>query len=726
MTSSMIPGAVLGGRYRLEDLLDDIDGARFWRATDTVLARSVAVHALDESDPRVDAMLEGARVSATVTDPHLLRVLDADIRDGMAWVINEWGTGHSLDEMVSGDRVLPPDRAAWLVREVAAAMAVAHRQDIAHGRLVPENVMVTESGTVRLIGFAIDSRLRRSDLRNGNYPDADDVTCDLFDLVGLLYTGLVGRWPGASTSAVPAAPRDGHGPLRPRQVRAGVPRPLDAICDRVLAHPTPGRTAHQLAAVLTEYIGELATADPGVVTSGEAPLPPIVLDDPEPEGVAGIEPEPPDEPPDEPPTNPRTNPSPSPNPSPNARTGPLPRIRSRSPVRSRSRRSSLTTSLPRTSRGTTRRRRRQPRSPPHRRIPAGDPSQPEPSSEDPDQPDATELFAALPDEGPAPEADRAPDPEATQVAVPAFEEPLTADDDTDWHRPREGEPPAPPPPLEPIAERPLFAPEGTRRTPKGTPPRSETHDWNTDTGTGAGTGSPPSHDTPSESTGPIWPFGEDPDSEPDDWEERTRSHWLRTPLIILLAVAAAGAVAVVWFLVGGKAGDPGSAASPSADPSSSTSTVPSGQVIKLAGAKDFDPFGDPPEENPDQVGNATDGKPDTAWTTLTYRGRPDLGGLKPGVGLVVDLGSIQNIGSVVLDLQGSKTDLSLYAAPTNADQPTNLDGLKEIAKKTGAGEQVQLKPRSAVRARYLVVWLTSLPPVAGGFRGAISEITVRS
>jgi hypothetical protein len=83
VTSSMIPGALLGGRYRLDDLLDDIDGARFWRATDTVLARSVAVHALDESDPRVDAMLEGARVSATVTDPHLLRVLDADL--ATAW-----------------------------------------------------------------------------------------------------------------------------------------------------------------------------------------------------------------------------------------------------------------------------------------------------------------------------------------------------------------------------------------------------------------------------------------------------------------------------------------------------------------------------------------------------------------------------------------------------------------------------------------------------------------
>ncbi len=722
MTSSMIPGAVLGGRYRLDDLLDDIDGARFWRATDTVLARSVAVHALDESDPRVDAMLEGARVSATVTDPHLLRVLDADIRDGMAWVINEWGSGQSLDEMITGGRVLPPDRAAWLVREVAAAIAVAHRQGIAHGRLVPENVMVTESGTVRLIGFAIDSRLRGSDVRNGNYPDADDITSDLFDLVGLLYTGLVGRWPGASVSAVSAAPRDAHGPLRPRQVRAGVPRPLDAICDRVLAHPTPGRTAHQLAAVLTEYIGELATADPGVITSSEAPLPALVLDEredpdepvspdlaeatavavpvlatPAPDVVPLEEPGPEPEPESEPAPGPEQSEEPEPTEPEDEGEG----------------EDFAPEDVPWDD------------EPEAGADPEPEPEPaPDPDSQEPDEPeDQTELFSALPDETPddQPEPEHAPDPEATQVSVPAFEEPLTADDDTDWHRPREGEPAAPPPPLEPVAERPLFAPEGTRRTPKGTPMRSETHDWNN-----GDTGSPPSHDSQTDSTGPIWPFGQDPDAEPDDWEERTKSHWLRTPLIILLALAAAGAVAVVWFLVGGKATDPGSAASPDADPSSSTSTVPAGQTVKPAGTKDFDPFGDPPEENPDEAGNAIDGDKSTAWTTLTYRGRPNLGGLKPGVGLVVDLGSIQNVGSVVINLQGSTTDLSLYAAPTSADQPTNLDGLKEIAQKNGAGEQVQLKPRSAVRARYLVVWLTSLPPVDGGFRGAISEITVRS
>ena len=119
---------MLAGRYRLDDLLDDIDGARFWRATDTVLARSVAVHVLAETDPRVDALLERR---AGLRDGH--RPAPAagarrrpPRRHGLG--VNEWGTGLSLDQMLSERRALPPDRAAWVVSEVAEAIAAAHRQ----------------------------------------------------------------------------------------------------------------------------------------------------------------------------------------------------------------------------------------------------------------------------------------------------------------------------------------------------------------------------------------------------------------------------------------------------------------------------------------------------------------------------------------------------------------------------------------------------------------------
>lgn len=264
-TSSMSPGTVLGGRYRLDDLLSDTAGAQFWRATDTVLARSVAVQVVAADDTRSEPLLEAARRSATVTDPHFLRVLDCDTDAGHAWVINEWGSGVSLDLMLQ-ESVLPPQRAAWLVREVAEAITAAHSQGVHHGRLVPENVLVTEAGAVKLIGSVIETVL--------DPPGPDDVRrgltgreADVVNLAGLLYAALVGRWPGTYESAIQKAPRASHSVLRPRQVRAGVPRTLDAICARVLnkeahQHVLPIETAHEIAAALSDFVGDPATAAP--------------------------------------------------------------------------------------------------------------------------------------------------------------------------------------------------------------------------------------------------------------------------------------------------------------------------------------------------------------------------------------------------------------------------------------------------------------------------------
>src|SRR3954463_9123857 len=150
------PGTVLAGRFALDVLLDEHGGARFWRATDQTLARSVAVHVLPESDARAGALLTAARTSALVTDGHLLRVLDAAAEDGVVYVVNEWGYGVSLDRMLA-EGPLPPRRAAWVVKEVAEAISTAHRNGVAHGRLLPENVMITEAGSVKLVGFVMAS-----------------------------------------------------------------------------------------------------------------------------------------------------------------------------------------------------------------------------------------------------------------------------------------------------------------------------------------------------------------------------------------------------------------------------------------------------------------------------------------------------------------------------------------------------------------------------------------
>jgi len=543
------PGTLLAGRFRLEDLLEETAGARFWRATDLTLMRDVAVHVIDESDPRSKALLGAARASATVTGPHLLRVLDAAVEDGVAYVVNEWGNGVSLDRMIL-EGPLPARQAAWMVREVADAIADAHASGIAHGRLIPENVMVNENGSVKLIGFVVDGVL------HGRHDSSlSDHESDVLNLAALLYAALVGKWPGTPGTTLAQAPRNHGRVLTPRQVRAGVPKALDRICDNVLNRSDPHfpiETAHEIKAALADFLGE---AGEGIALGRHA------------------------------------------------------------------------------------------------------------------APDAAERLS-LPDDG---------DPEATQAGLPAFDDETA----TGWA-----------PVEEPTQVHPL---QPSSKTPY----------------VGMGGGTAPTAWGPDAERVRVAP-------EPTQWRGGPPgTPWLR--LALLLAAVLALLVAVVFAFNLGRGGG-----EPNDDPGSSPgSQAPRATVLTPAAVRDFDPEGDPSEENPELVGDAHDGDPGTAWITMRYNDGPQLV-IKSGVGLLVDLGSEQEVSDVRVTLQGSPTDVHLLAAPEGATAPTDVGGLVEVASVTGAGATADLKPSEPVTTRYLVVWLTSLPSVSGGYQGGVAEIVVRS
>jgi serine/threonine protein kinase len=253
---AMRPGDVLAGRYRLVVLLHERSGGRFWRAWDNVLARYVALHLISVDDDRAPLLQDAAKLSATVADPHLLRVLDTNTLDGLCYVVNEWGEGTSLNNMIA-DEPLAPLRAAWLVAEAGSMVAAGHRAGVAHGRLVPENILLDTDGAVKVIGFAVDAALHGLPLER--------QSVDLFDFGGLLYAALTGRWAGVSDSGVPRAPMEHGRPLRARQVRAGVPRALDAICEDLLTGGGRLTSVQQAVDALMGWIG-----DPTVVAQAEA------------------------------------------------------------------------------------------------------------------------------------------------------------------------------------------------------------------------------------------------------------------------------------------------------------------------------------------------------------------------------------------------------------------------------------------------------------------------
>ena len=227
----------------------------------------MAVHVIPADDPRATAALTASTTSATVSDGRVLRVLDALEEDGHVSIVHEWGSGLSLDRLVAHEP-LPTRRAAWLVREVAEAIAVAHRHGVAHGRLLPENVMVNDAGSVKIAGFVVDGvllgRTRTTSGEDGKrpaVPPLSDHEADVRNLGGLLYAALTGRWPGSPDSVLPSAPAAERGLVcRPRQVRSGVPRALDLLCDRVLNAPEHGaravESAGQVGEALSAWLGE--------------------------------------------------------------------------------------------------------------------------------------------------------------------------------------------------------------------------------------------------------------------------------------------------------------------------------------------------------------------------------------------------------------------------------------------------------------------------------------
>ncbi len=258
-------GTILGGRYRMEEVLAETSRTITWRAFDQVLSRSVVCHLLPHDDERNSALLDAARRAAIATDSRFLRVLDAvacDEGEVGCYIVNEYTAGSTLEVLLNGGPLTGLE-AAWLVREVADALAGIHPLGLFHLRLNLDTILVTPTGNIRIAGLLIESVLhpyRQRTPTTGDDPEAIDVT----DLGRLLYATLVSRWPGGAEFGLAAAPEDGHGQwLTPRQVRAGVSPALDEITDQILGTPARHhapqlRSAIDVAQALTKVLG---TAD---------------------------------------------------------------------------------------------------------------------------------------------------------------------------------------------------------------------------------------------------------------------------------------------------------------------------------------------------------------------------------------------------------------------------------------------------------------------------------
>jgi hypothetical protein len=197
----------------------------------------------------------------------------------------------------------------------------------------------------------------------------------------------------------------------------------------------------------------------------------------------------------------------------------------------------------------------------------------------------------------------------------------------------------------------------------------------------------------------------------------------------LLALAVVVALAY-WFgssvlSVAGSVDDV-QGSTPSAGSSAAGSSSPkapaAGAVVPISTGTVYDPFGDGDPDHPEDVPQSYDGKPGTDWKTYRYKGGTDFGGLKPGVGVVYDLGGEKSLASVTVatTIPGTKMEIRTGDSPDG-----DIDSFAVAASGT-VQKSTDLTFDKAVTSRYVLVWVTGLVPVDGGFQADLAEVSVHA
>ena len=152
-------GTILGGRYRLVELLGQGGMATIYRAVDTQLGRDVAVKLLRPEylrDPDFSSRFrQEAQNAASLNHPNVVTVYDYGEDPSGPYIVMEYVDGEDLATILRRNGSLPPAQAARIAAAVARALAAAHARGIVHRDVKPGNVLIGRDGRVKVADFGI-------------------------------------------------------------------------------------------------------------------------------------------------------------------------------------------------------------------------------------------------------------------------------------------------------------------------------------------------------------------------------------------------------------------------------------------------------------------------------------------------------------------------------------------------------------------------------------------
>ncbi|HIS02449.1 MAG TPA: protein kinase [Candidatus Pullichristensenella avicola] len=270
-------GRVISGRYEVQAIVGTGGMAVVYRAWDRKNRRMVAIKVLrpefEQDGEFVRRFSREAEAASKMSHENIVNLLDVGKDNDMRYIVMEYVPGQTLKEVIRQKGRIQPETAVRMAIRILAAVDHAHKNGIVHRDIKPQNILVDESGKVKVADFGI-ARLKtaqttriddkqNSALGSVHYfspeqasGEVADEKSDLYSMGVVLYEMLTGQVPFDGDTAVSVALK--HVSEEPRSMREIVPsisRGLDEVVMRALAKD--GARRYQTAA---EFAGDLRKA----------------------------------------------------------------------------------------------------------------------------------------------------------------------------------------------------------------------------------------------------------------------------------------------------------------------------------------------------------------------------------------------------------------------------------------------------------------------------------
>ncbi len=240
---------VLAGRYELFERVGEGGMSVVYKAKDKLLNRFVAIKILKPefiNDHKfIDSFRRESQAAASLSHPNIVNIYDVGREGNIHYIVMELIQGKTLSDYIKEQGPMPYPKVIALSKQIAAALAFAHKNHIIHRDVKPHNVMITPNGTAKITDFGIAKAVNAATIvdntegiigsvhyfspeqARGGYVDEKS---DIYSLGIVMYEMLTGRVPFDGDNPVNIALMHINGEMvPPSKLVNGVPPALEHI-----------------------------------------------------------------------------------------------------------------------------------------------------------------------------------------------------------------------------------------------------------------------------------------------------------------------------------------------------------------------------------------------------------------------------------------------------------------------------------------------------------------